>query len=140
MTPPPRYCIIAFLAKHPTTSLDDFRTYYETQHIPLILRTVRAAGAPLPLVYTRRYLNPKSPVVTASGEIVGFDCMTELQFASKEDFEENWVKPLMVGEGRAAVEVDEARFLDRGRTMAYQFEMANTEGDEGKVDDGFVDS
>ena len=104
-------------------TLDDFRAYYETHHVPLILRTVSAAGSPLPSVYTRRYIDSKNPVVTASGEVMSFDCMTELQFASKEDFEENWVRPLMVDEGRTAVETDESRFLDRGRTVAYQFEM-----------------
>lgn len=122
-SPNPRYCIIAFLSKHPSKTLDEFRTYYETHHIPLILRAIRAAGAPPPLVYTRRYIDSKNPVVTASGEVVGFDCVTELQFASEEEFEENWVKPLMVGEGKDVVEMDEGRFLDRGRTVAYRFEM-----------------
>ena len=122
-SPNARYCIIAFLSKHPSITLGEFRTYYETHHVPLILRTVSAAGSPPPLVYTRRYIDSKNPVVTASGEVVSFDCTTELQFTTKEEFEENWVKPLMLGEGKTAVETDESKFLDRGRTVAYQFEM-----------------
>jgi hypothetical protein len=128
----PRYCIIAFLSKAPSKTLDEFRDYYENSHIPLVLRTVRAAlpaGIPFPtLVYVRRYLDSQTPVVTASGELAGFDCMTELQFASKEVFEKYWMAPLSQGEAGKAIGEDEERFLSRGRTMAYQFEMHQTEG------------
>lgn len=125
-----RFCLIAFLSKVPSLTLDEFRDYYENKHIPLVLRNLKAAGVPLPLVYTRRYLDAKTPVVTASGQVVGFDCMTELQFASKEDFDNFWVAPLMQGEGGKVMGEDEARFMDREKTIAYQFEMQKTEGTE----------
>lgn len=127
----PRYCVIAFLSKAPSKTLDEFRDYYEHSHIPLVLRTVRAAlpvGMAFPtLVYARRYLDSQTPVVTASGELVGFDCMTELHFASKEAFEKYWIAPLSQGDAGRAIGEDEERFLNRGRTMAYQFEMHQTE-------------
>ena len=53
--------------------------------------------------------------------------MTELHFASKEAFEKYWIAPLSQGEAGKAIGEDEARFLDRTRTMAYQFEMHQTE-------------
>lgn len=127
----PRYCVIAFLSKSPSKTLDEFRDYYEHEHIPLVLRMVRAslpAGTPFPaLVYTRRYLDSQTPVVTASGELAGFDCMTELQFASKEAFEKYWIAALGQGEAGRAIVEDEEKFINRGRTMAYQFEMHQTE-------------
>jgi hypothetical protein len=130
----PRYCIIAFLSKSPSKTLDEFRDYYEHSHIPLVLRTVRAAlpaGMAFPaLVYTRRYLDSQNPVLTASGEFAGFDCMTELQFASKEAFEKYWIAALGQGDAGKAIEEDEARFLNRARTMAYRFEMHQTNGDK----------
>ncbi|KAL5393446.1 hypothetical protein DPSP01_000267 [Paraphaeosphaeria sporulosa] len=122
-----RYCIIAFLAKIPSITLDEFRDYYENKHIPLIKRHLSAAVVPLPLVYTRRFIDSKTPIVSASGVNVGFDCVTELQFSSKEDFEKFWVAPLMAGEGSKEVGEDEAKFIDREKTTAYQFEMHQTE-------------
>ncbi|KAL1599684.1 hypothetical protein SLS60_007487 [Paraconiothyrium brasiliense] len=126
-----RYCIIAFLHKVPSLTLEEFRDYYENKHIPLVRRQLDAAGAPLPLVYVRRYIDPKNPVVPASGPVVGFDCTTELQFASKEDFEKYWVAPLMMGEGGKVMGEDEARFMVREKTLAYQFEMHQTQAAEG---------
>ncbi|KAJ4354471.1 uncharacterized protein N0V89_006208 [Didymosphaeria variabile] len=123
-----RYCIIAFLNKVPSLTLDEFRDYYENKHIPLVRQHLKAAGAPLPLVYVRRYLDPKNPVVP-SGQGVGFDCVTELQFASKEDFEKYWVAPLMVGEGGKIMGEDEARFMVREKTLAYVFEMQQTQAE-----------
>jgi hypothetical protein len=108
-------------------SLDEFRDYYENKHIPLVKRQLAAAGVPLPLVYTRRFIDPKKPIVTPSTPGVGFHCVTELQFASKEDFEEFWVAPLMMGEGGKVVGEDEAKFIAQGETMAYQFEACTTE-------------
>ncbi|KAF2447741.1 hypothetical protein P171DRAFT_518794 [Karstenula rhodostoma CBS 690.94] len=122
-----RYCIIAFLAKKTSTTLDEFRDYYENKHIPLVKRQLNAAGVPLPLVYTRRFIDSKTPIVSASGLSVGFDCVTELQFASKEDFENFWAAPLMMGEGSKVVREDEAKFIDGEKTIAYQFEMHQTE-------------
>ncbi|KAJ4301889.1 hypothetical protein N0V90_003985 [Kalmusia sp. IMI 367209] len=125
-----RGTVDAFLAKSPAKTLEEFRAYYEHTHIPLVLRIIRAAlppGEPLPtLVYTRRYLDSKTPVFTASGEVIGFDCVTEIQFANKEIFEKYWVAPLMQGEAGKMIAEDEENFLDRGKTMAYAFEMEKT--------------
>lgn len=132
----PRYCVLAFLSKIPSKTLDEFRDYYEHSHIPLVLRTVRAAlpaGMPFPtLVYVRRYIDSQTPFLTASGELAAFDCVTELQFANKEAFERYWIAPLSQGEAGRAIGEDEGRFLNRGRTMAYQFNMYQTEGDKEK--------
>jgi len=109
-------------------SLDEFREYYEKNHIPLVIRTVRSTlppGAAFPtLVYKRRYVDAQTPILTASGEHVGFDCMTEIQFESKEAFEKHWIAPL--SQNKAIVE-DEENFLDRTKIMAYEFEMYKTE-------------
>jgi hypothetical protein len=109
-------------------SFDEFRDYYEKKHIPLIKRHLAAAGVPLPLVYTRRFIDLEKPIVPASTPAVDFDCVTELQFASKEDFEKFWVAPLMMGEGGKVVGEDEAKFMVREKTLAYPFEACTTAG------------
>jgi hypothetical protein len=134
-----RYCVVAFLSKSPSKTTAEFRDYYEHNHIPLVLRTVRAAlppGTPSPmLVYARRYLEDRqTPLVTASGEVASFDCITEVQFSSKEAFEKYWMAPLIQGDGASAIAEDEAQFLDRSKTMAYQFEQHQTVVEGGQVE------
>ncbi|KAF1970262.1 hypothetical protein BU23DRAFT_213579 [Bimuria novae-zelandiae CBS 107.79] len=72
------YTILAFLRRAPHLTPTAFRTYYETQHIPLVHRLLAAANVPPPLSYTRRYLE-----TSIAGDPVGFDCVTELVFENE---------------------------------------------------------
>lgn len=56
--------------------------------------------------------------------------MTELHFESKGVFEKYWIQPLSLGEAGKLIVEDEERFLVRGATMAYSFEMEWTLGGE----------
>jgi hypothetical protein len=78
---------VVFLKKRDDISMDDFMTYYETQHSQLSQKI----GAPPPLPnaqrYVRRYVKPQPNPLT--GEVIhpGYDCIMEIWWNSREDFE-----------------------------------------------------
>jgi uncharacterized protein (TIGR02118 family) len=103
--------IIAFVCKRADLSMEAFIDHYETRHVPLI-----AQVAPKPLAYVRRYIRREAPLGRRAGQ-VDFDAMTELWFADRAAYLE-WMKA--IGDPRVAE--DEARFLDRAGTRAYEVE------------------
>ncbi len=78
---------IVFLRKRPELTMEQFMDYYENQHSQLS----RKMGAPPPLPnaqrYVRRYVTPEKNPLT--GEVIdcGFDCIMEIWWNSREDFE-----------------------------------------------------
>jgi hypothetical protein len=80
---------IVFLRKRPELSMEQFMDYYEHQHSQLS----KKMGAPPPLPnaqrYVRRYLQPEKNPLT--GEIIdpGFDCIMEIWWNSREDFDKS---------------------------------------------------
>jgi len=80
---------ICFLRKRPDMSVDQFVDYYENQHSRLSERMGRSPSIPNAVRYVRRYLVPESNPVT--GEVIdpGFDCIMEIWWNSREDFEES---------------------------------------------------
>ncbi|KIW29192.1 uncharacterized protein PV07_05020 [Cladophialophora immunda] len=140
----------AFLVKLPHLSTQEFITYYETKHIPMINRL--AGPENQPLVYKRRYTHRDDPAfvfvrasVDANGTPVptlpsdskgngtdrakmevdpgniDFDVMTEIGFAD-EAAKMRWLMALGQGENRKMVMEDEERFLWRERTRAVVVE------------------
>ena len=78
---------ICFFRKRPDMSMDQFLDYYENQHSQLSKRMGRAPSLPGAQRYVRRYLTPEKNPVT--GEIIdsGYDCLMEIWWNSREDFE-----------------------------------------------------
>ena len=78
---------ICFFRKRPDTTLEEFMDYYENQHSQLSKRMGRAPSLPNAQRYVRRYLTPEKNPVT--GEVIdpGFDCIMEIWWNSREDFE-----------------------------------------------------
>lgn len=78
---------ICFFRKRPDMSMDEFMDYYENQHSQLSRRMGRAPSIPNAVRYVRRYLRPEKNPVT--GEVLdpGFDCIMEIWWNSREDFE-----------------------------------------------------
>lgn len=78
---------IVFLKKRDDISMDDFMDYYENQHSQL----AKKLGAPPPLPnaqrYVRRYVTPQPNPLT--GEVIhpGYDCIMEIWWNTREDFE-----------------------------------------------------
>ena len=106
------FTILSYLKRREGLSLDQFRDYYEKQHVPLILSL-----APTPLVYRRRYLSQENEV-TKSGNSIPYDATTELGFADEAAFQA-WMATLFAPGTAEKVETDEAKFLDRSQTCAY---------------------
>lgn len=78
---------ICFFRKRADMTMDQFMDYYENQHSQLSKRAGRAPSIPGAVRYVRRYLVPEKNPVT--GEVIdpGFDCIMEIWWKSREDFE-----------------------------------------------------
>jgi hypothetical protein len=78
---------IVFLRKRADMSMDEFLDYYENQHSQLSKRMGRAPSIANAVRYVRRYLTPEKNPVT--GEVIdsGYDCLMEIWWNSREDFE-----------------------------------------------------
>ncbi len=78
---------ICFFKKNPSMTMDEFMDYYENQHAQLSKKMGRAPSIPNAVRYVRRYLmTEKNPV---TGEVIdpGFDCIMEIWWQSRADFE-----------------------------------------------------
>jgi hypothetical protein len=78
---------ICFFRKRPDMTLEEFMDYYENQHSQLSKRMGRAPAIANAQRYVRRYLKPEKNPVT--GEVIdpGYDCIMEIWWNSREDFE-----------------------------------------------------
>jgi hypothetical protein len=97
---------VVFLKKRTDMSMEEFMDYYENQHSQLSKKLGRAPSIPNAVRYVRRYLTPeKNPVV---GEVIdpGFDCLMEIWWNSREDFE-NSQRLISSPERLPAIKADE---------------------------------
>jgi translation initiation factor 2B subunit (eIF-2B alpha/beta/delta family) len=78
---------ICFFRKHPDMTLDEFMDYYENQHSQLSKKQGRSPSIPNAVRYVRRYLQPEKNPVTGEVHDPGFDCIMEIWWNSREDFE-----------------------------------------------------
>lgn len=104
--------LVALLSRKPGTSFEDFVSYYETNHVPLIerLNTYMAD-------YRRSYVDVATAVKggIASGPGIwapDFDVITEVWFADRQTFEKARAA-LTSPEAARLIAEDEAKFLDR---------------------------
>lgn len=117
------YRFLLFVYKKPTISFEDFRTYYETKHIPLI---TEVSGG-LPPVHKRHYVVPGGlfPHNPAAPEPVDFDCVTEIAFDNEDAFKE-WYGRVMAS-GMDRLQADEEHFMDRAKLKTH-FSVDDMEG------------
>lgn len=78
---------LCFFRKNPDMTMDEFLDYYENQHSQLSKRTGRAPAIPNAVRYVRRYLTPERNPVTGEIHDSGYDCLMEIWWNSREDFE-----------------------------------------------------
>ena len=78
---------ICFFRKHPTLRTDEFLDYYENQHSQLSQRMNRSPSIPNAVRYVRRYLTPERNPVTGEVHDCGYDCLMEIWWNSRADFE-----------------------------------------------------
>ena len=77
---------ICFFRKRSDMTMEQFMDYYENQHSQLA-KKIGKPGIPNALRYVRRYLTPEKNPLT--GEVIhpGYDCIMEIWWNSREDFE-----------------------------------------------------
>jgi len=77
---------VVFFKKRPDMTMEQFMDYYENQHSQLAKKIGKPA-IPNALRYVRRYIKPEKNPVT--GEVLnpGYDCIMEIWWKSREDFE-----------------------------------------------------
>lgn len=78
---------ICFFRKHPDMSVEEFMDYYENQHSQMAQKKGLAPAIPNAARYVRRYLVPEKNPVTGEIHDPGFDCIMEIWWNSREDFE-----------------------------------------------------
>jgi uncharacterized protein (TIGR02118 family) len=100
--------VFGYLKRKPGLSPEEFADYYEHNHVPLVLST-----AFIPSVYKRNYIQ-RGDAFNIEGDEIGFDCMTELVFADRDELLA-WMTSLGIDE----IARDEERFIDRAATRAY---------------------
>ena len=78
---------ICFFRKRPDMTMDQFMDYYENQHSQLSKKMGKAPSIAGAQRYVRRYIKPEKNPVT--GEVIdpGYDCIMEIWWNSREDFE-----------------------------------------------------
>lgn len=78
---------ICFFRKRADMSMDEFLDYYENQHSQLAKKTGLKPAIPGATRYVRRYLKPERNPVTGQVIDPGYDCLMEIWWNSREDFE-----------------------------------------------------
>lgn len=77
---------IVFLKKRPDMTMEQFMDYYENQHSQLAKRIGKPA-IPNALRYVRRYVRLEKNPVTGEVLYPGYDCIMEIWWKNREDFE-----------------------------------------------------
>ena len=78
---------ICFFRKRPDMSLEEFMDYYENQHSQLAKKAGLKPALPDAQRYVRRYLRPEKNPVTGQVIDPGYDCIMEIWWNSREEFE-----------------------------------------------------
>lgn len=110
--------LVALLERKPGMSIEDFRTYYETRHAPLI-----ASFLPPGVEYRRTYVDHAGLFganVARPEDQPGIDCdvITTLSFPTEEIFTAA-MGALRSPENAARVAADEENFIDRPRKRIF---------------------
>jgi hypothetical protein len=77
---------VCFFRKRPDMTAEEFLDYYENQHTQLAAKIGKPA-IPNAVRYVRRYLTPVANPVTGEVYDSGYDCIMEIWWNRREDFE-----------------------------------------------------
>jgi EthD domain-containing protein len=124
---------VVFLKKRPDLTMEEFMDYYENQHSQLSKRM--GAKPPLPNAqrYVRRYVTPEKNPLT--GEVIhpGYDCIMEIWWNSREDFE-NSQRIIADPERLPDIMADEAKlFATHSNPMCSVVEYDSPMGPQGQI-------
>lgn len=101
---------ICFFRKRPDMTMDEFMDYYENQHSQLAKKAGLKPALPNAQRYVRRYLKPQKNPVTGQVIDPGYDCLMEIWWNSREDYERSFAI-ISDPERLPAVMADEARLF-----------------------------
>lgn len=106
--------VVALVKRRSGMSVEEFRSYYETQHAPLALSYM-----PKLCRYFRRFVDRQ--VDAATGEVTepGYDSVSEFWFASRKDYEET-MQQLATPEIKAVMDEDETKLFDRTKMIILE--------------------
>ncbi|TLS22543.1 uncharacterized protein PpBr36_09894 [Pyricularia pennisetigena] len=111
-TPSP-VTIIAFVTRKPGTTLEDFKTYFETRHAPWVISLVEAGcGAQvLPLSYARYYRDDgkAASLPVGPGDYDAVSCVTFRDMQHRDEYLAEITKRY------EAIGADEETFMDRSK-------------------------
>jgi uncharacterized protein (TIGR02118 family) len=111
--------LMVFLSRPPTVDRQAFKAYYETRHVPLVMRLMPTIDG-----YERNYpdvAKVRPPEGKTVDEMVDFDAVTMLRFDSREAFE-TYKQALRDPEIMRVIQADEANFLDNTKTRLFVVE------------------
>jgi len=113
--------LIALICKKPAISEEDFKTYYEENHVPLIESIFPTiAGYKRIYLFEANMLNDALPLESDGGHSV-FNVITELTFDDEDGLNQFFER----GADNKVIESirnDEANFLDGEKTIMYRIE------------------
>lgn len=118
--------LLCLLKRKAGMSAKDFRAYYEANHVPLVSRLL-----PFFTAYERNYVDPAYSFAPAhvARRFAGpeFDVVTEISFASREDYQRmlDALADPAIGE---PIRRDEENFLDRDALALYIVETLSSPG------------
>jgi hypothetical protein len=101
---------ICFFRKRDDMTMDAFMDYYENKHAKLAELSGAKPALPNAVRYVRRYLKPERNPVTGEVHDPGYDCIMEIWWNSREDFERS--QAIIAEPGRLPMtKEDEAKFF-----------------------------
>jgi hypothetical protein len=92
MSTSPKYTLLLFFKRNPSMSITDFKEYYESNHVPMVMEHAKTSKGLLR--YTRRYidheasnpsLNNPFTVFGTPAPTLDFDIVNEVTFDTKEN-------------------------------------------------------
>ena len=101
---------MCFFKKREDMSLQEMMDYYENQHAKLSEKLGRSPSLPNAKRYVRRYITPEKNPITGEVHDCGFDCVMEIWWNSREDFE-NSQRIIASPDRIEATKTDEEQFL-----------------------------
>lgn len=123
---------ICFFRKNPNMTMDEFMDYYENQHSQLALKNNAKPAIPNAVRYVRRYLQPERNPITGEIHDSGYDCIMEIWWNSREDFE-NSQRIISDPERMPMTKADEAKlFASHANPVATCIEYDSPMGPNGE--------
>ena len=124
---------LCFFKKRPDMSLDEFMDYYENHHTQLSRKLGRSPSIPNAVRYVRRYVQPEKNPVTGEVHDLGYDCIMEIWWNSREDFEHS--QRLIASPERLPATMEDERklFASHDNPVVSVVEVDSPMGPEGEA-------